>query len=192
MINEMEYKNILGLLSGAMALLAYWVYLKDVFANKTKPHMFSWLIWGLLATTAYFGQVSGKAGAGEWVTGLTALGCLLIFVVAIFKGEKNIKNVDKLLLGVSILSIALLVLAKDKRVSTTLAVVALVIGSFLTAKKAYYKPNEETAKTFALNSIKFVPSIFALSTYSYLTVVYPVSALITNAAIVLVIVGRRK
>lgn len=188
----MHYKTLLGLLSGAIALLAYWIYLKDIFANKTKPHMFSWLIFGLLATTAFFGQVNGKAGAGEWVTGLTALGCLLIFVVAIFKGEKNVKNIDRLLLGLSILSIVLLVLVKDARISTTLAVVALVIGSFLTAKKAYYKPDEETAKTFALNSVKFIPSIFALSTYSYLTVVYPVSALITNAAIVFVIIGRRK
>jgi hypothetical protein len=90
------------------------------------------------------------------------------------------------------LSIVLLVAVKDARVSTTLAVVALVIGSFLTMKKAYYKPGEETAKTFALNSIKFIPSIFALSTYSYLTVAYPVSALLTNAAIVIVIVARRK
>ncbi|HEX4774604.1 MAG TPA: hypothetical protein VH234_03740 [Candidatus Saccharimonadales bacterium] len=188
----MEYKNILGLLSGTMALLAYWIYLKDIFAGKTKPHMFSWLIWGLLASTAYFGQVSGKAGAGEWVTGLTALGCLLIFVVAIFKGDKDIHTIDKLLLAIASLSIILLVAVKDARVSTTLAVVALVIGSFLTMKKAYYKPSEETAKTFALNSIKFIPSIFALSTYRYLTVVYPVAALITNAAIVIVIVGRRK
>lgn len=188
----MEYKNILGLLSGAMALLAYWIYLRDVFANKTKPHAFSWLIWGLLATTAYFGQVSGKAGAGVWVTGLTALGCLLIFVVAIFKGEKDIRRIDKVLLAIASLSVVLLVTVKDARISTTLAIVALVIGSFLTTKKAYHRPNEETAKTFALNSIKFVPSIFALSTYSYLTVAYPVSALITNAAIVVVIVWRRK
>lgn len=188
----MHLKTILGLLSGAMALVAYRVYLKDVFANKTKPHMFSWLIWGLLATSAYFGQVSGKAGAGEWVTGLTALGCLLIFVVAIFKGDKNIHNIDKLLLAISLLSIILLLAIKDDRVSTTLAVVALLIGSFLTMKKAYYKPDQETAKTFALNSIKFVPSIFALSTYNYLTVVYPVAALITNAAIVGVIVSRRR
>jgi hypothetical protein len=97
----------------------------------------------------------------------------------------------KVLLGVSILSVTLLVLVKDDRVSTTLAVIALVIGSFLTMKKAYYKPKEETAKTFALNSIKFVPSLFALSTYSYLTLVYPIAALITNGAIVFVIVTRR-
>jgi len=192
MLNEMEYKNILGLISGAMAVLAYWIYLKDVFANKTTPHTFSWLIWGLLATTAYFGQVTGKAGAGGWVTGITALGCLFIFVVAIFKGEKDIRTIDKILLAIASLSIILLVTVKDARISTTLAIVALVIGSFLTMKKAYYKPNEETAKTFALNSIKFVPSIFALSTYSYLTVAYPVSALITNAAIVIVVLVRRK
>jgi hypothetical protein len=187
----MDYKTLLGLLSGAMALLAYYIYLKDVFANKTRPHMFSWLIWGLLASTAYFGQVSGKAGPGEWVTGLTALGCLLIFVVAIFKGEKDIHKIDKYLLAIASLSIVLLVVVNDDRVSTTLAIVALVIGSFLTTKKAYYKPDEETAKTFALNSIKFVPSIFALSTYSYLTVAYPVSALVTNAVIAIVIVLRR-
>lgn len=192
MLRAMEYKNVLGLISGAMALLAYWIYLKDVFANKTIPHTFSWLIWGLLATTAYFGQVTGKAGAGGWVTGLTALGCLLIFVVAIFKGKKEIRTIDKILLAIASLSIVLLVAVKDARISTTLAILALVIGSFLTMKKAYYKPSQETAKTFALNSIKFIPSIFALSSYSYLTVAYPVSALITNAAIVGVIVMRKE
>ncbi len=188
----MHYKTILGLLSAAMALVAYWFYLKDIFAGKTKPHMFSWLIWALLATVGFFGQVSGAAGAGEWVTGVTAAGCGLIFVVATFKGEKQIARIDKVLLGVAIISIVLLVSVKDTRVSVTLASFALVVGSFLTAKKAYHKPNEETARTFALNSIKFAPAVFALQTYSYLTVVYPLTALITNGIITAVIIVRSR
>lgn len=188
----MQYQTGLGLLSAVLAVAGYWIYIKDIFAGKTKPHMFSWLIWGLLAVVGFVGQVRGKAGAGAWVTGLTAAGCLLIFVIAIFKGEKSIARIDKLLLGLAILAIVLLITVKDARVSTTLASLALVIASFLTMKKAYHKPNEETAQTFALNTIKFVPALFALQTYSYLTVVYPMSALVTNGAVVAVIVVRRR
>lgn len=178
-------------MSAALALIGYLIYVKDIFAGKTKPHMFSWLIWGLLAVVGFFGQVSGNAGAGSWVTGMTAAGCLAIFVIAIFKGESSISSVDKVLLVMAVLAIVLLVTVDDARISTTLASFALVVASFLTIKKLYHKPHEETAQTFVLNTVKFVPALFALQTYSYLTVVYPASALVTNGCVVIAIAVRR-
>jgi hypothetical protein len=188
----MQYKTALGLLSAVLALGAYWFYLKDIVAGKTRPNMFSWLIWGLLAVVAFFGQVKGKAGAGAWVTGITAAFNLLIFLLAIFKGEKSLHKVDKFLLGLAGLAIVLLLIVKDARVSVTLASATTLFAFYLTMKKSYYKPHQETVQTFALNSLKFLPSLFALQTFTYLTAVYPIVAMIANALLAVLIAYRSR
>jgi len=89
-----NYKEYLGFTATAIAFVSYLPYFRDIFANKTKPHAFSWLVWGALTAIGFAGQVAGHAGPGAWVTGFTALICFLIFIAALFKGKKNIVFVD--------------------------------------------------------------------------------------------------
>jgi len=188
----MDYKTVCGLLSVIIGLAAYWFYFRDIFANKTKPHTYSWLIWGLLSAVGFFGQLKGNAGAGAWVLGITTVANLLIFIVAIFKGQRHFSKTDKLMLAVALLAIVLLVSVKDPRFSVTLACGASIVAYYLTIKKSYYKPSEETVRTFALNSLKFAPSLFALQTFSYLTAIYPLTAMLGNAVLVGAIISRRR
>jgi len=58
----MDYKVILGTVAVVMALYSYVPYIKDIFAGKTKPHAFTWLIWGLLTSIAFFGQMADRGG----------------------------------------------------------------------------------------------------------------------------------
>jgi hypothetical protein len=187
-----DSKLLFGVLSIIPAVFAYAFYFKDIFAGKTKPHTFSWLIWGTLAANGFFAQVSARAGIGAWATGLTAIVSLTIFIVALFKGDRKHTLLDWSLLLLALFGFVLLFFVNDKTAALVITLLALTAGFAMTIRKAYARPDQETAKSFALNALKFAPSILALSSFTFLTVAYPFVALLGNAAIAWVIFARRR
>src|SRR5207253_1528641 len=72
----------------------YIPYFRDIIKRKTKPHAFSWFIWGLLTAIAFFAQLTKGGGAGAWVSGFTSLVLLSIAVLALIYGEKDTKIIN--------------------------------------------------------------------------------------------------
>lgn len=132
-----------------------------------------------------------KRHAASWLTGAA---CLAIFGIAIFmtRGtDRGLTRLDWILLSIALISFAMLFVIDDKTVSLCLTLFATLVGFSLTLRKAWYKPREEDPTAFGLNAIKFLPAIFALSTFSFLTVAYPLTAGLANAAVGAVILLRR-
>lgn len=90
----MDLKIFLGLVAVVVGVVGYIPYFRNIFSGKTKPHAFSWLVWGILTTIAFAGQVAGKGGAGTWVTGFTALACFTIVGLSLVKGSRYFPLVD--------------------------------------------------------------------------------------------------
>ena len=86
----MDIKLILALIAIGMTLVGYFFYFRDIFADKTKPHAYSWLVWALLTAIAFAGQLHDNGGAGAYVTGVTAVISFVIFFLAIKRGEKHV------------------------------------------------------------------------------------------------------
>lgn len=42
----MTLKDLLGLLSAFLAVVSYVPYLRSIFVANTRPHAFTWLVWG--------------------------------------------------------------------------------------------------------------------------------------------------
>lgn len=180
-------KLFFGILSIIPGIIAYALYFRNMFSGKTKPHAFSWLIWGLLAGNGFFAQVSAHAGIGAWATGMTSVACLLIFCIAMFRGDTKLTRLDWSLLAMALISFMLLFVIEDKTIALCVTLFATLLGFSMTLKKAWQKPHEEAAMSFGLNALKFLPAIFALSNFSFLTVAYPLTAGLANAAVVAVV-----
>lgn len=86
----------------------------------------------------------------------------------------------------------MLFVIEDKTVALCITLFATLLGFSMTLKKAWIKPHEEKAISFLLNAVKFLPAILALSSFSFLTVAYPLTAGLANAAVVLVVYGRTR
>ena len=183
----MTLKLLLGIVSIAVAVIAYTFYFRDIARGKTKPHAFSWLVWGLLSGIGFLTQVSAHAGIGAWATGMTSAVSLTIACVAFKIGAIKPSRFDWTLLGVAFLSLLLLFVVKSEEGALTLTLLALIAGFTMTIRKASKRPDEETALAFWLNTLKFVPAMFALSHITFLTVAYPLVAAAGNATIALVV-----
>lgn len=187
-----HYKPVLGSIALLVAFVSYVPYIKNIFVGKTKPHAFSWLVWGILNGIAFAGQMHDKGGAGAWSVGLTAAVMFFIFSVSLKRGEKDIRPFDWFCLISALLSLIPWLLTNDPLVSVILITIIDALGFLPTVRKSYKKPHQETLVTFMLSIIKYSLVVIALQKYTAVTVLFPLSLVVMNALFVGMLVIRRK
>lgn len=188
----MDYKVAIAVVSVVMTLVGYAYYFRDIFAGKTKPHAFSWLVWASLTAIAFAGQVSDNAGPGAWITGVTAFVSFIIFFLAIIKGEKDITRSDKLNLIGAAVALGLWFVTSTPLLSIILITIVDFLGFLPTIRKSYHKPHEETLITYLLSGLKFALAILALENYTVVTWLYPASLVVANLLFVAMLKVRRQ
>ncbi|HSX43089.1 MAG TPA: hypothetical protein VLF59_03320 [Candidatus Saccharimonadales bacterium] len=185
-------KTIIGLLPLILGVPSYAHYLYSVYKRKTVPHMYSWLIWAVLAGIGYTAQRSTHAGPGAWNTGFTAIVCFTVFLVSIRYGERRLSRLDLWLLGLAVIAIIMRLLSGNYVATTLLATIAASVGFVLTIKKAYRRPDQENLATFSINALRSLISLFALGAVTFTTFFYPFCMMLANAAVAATILIRKR
>jgi hypothetical protein len=185
-------KELLGVLAIVIGLIGYAPYFRTIFSGQTKPHAFTWLVWGILTAIAFGGQLVGKGGSGAWVTGFTAFISFTIFVLALIKGRRDFPFADWLCLGGCAVALALWAVTSDPLIAIVLITLIDMLAFIPTFRKSYSKPYSEPAFTYTLSGLRFLVALFALQKISAVTVLYPASLVFTNGLFVLMLVVLRK
>jgi len=188
----LNYKIVMGFLSALIGVVSFIPYFRDIFRGHTKPHTFTWLVWGVLTSIAFFVQLVEDGGPGTWITGVSALACFVVAFLAMVKGETHIVLVDGLSLLGAFISLIGWWLTQKPLVAVILISLTDAIGFIPTIRKSYHKPQEETASTFALSGFAFFLSLFALESFSLTTWLYPVSIVVLNTLFVTLLLVRRR
>ncbi|MFI5240778.1 MAG: hypothetical protein ACHQUB_03680 [Candidatus Saccharimonadia bacterium] len=188
----MNVKLFLGITAVIVGLIGYAPYFRNIIIGKTKPHAFSWLVWGILTGIAFVGQITSQGGFGTWVTGFTAFICILIFTFALWKGSKDFPISDWLCLAGAGIALVLWVITKSALTAILLVSIIDALGFIPTFRKSYLRPNEETVFTYIMSGFKFIIGIVALNKLSPVTVIYPCSIIITNLLFVVMVQIRRQ
>jgi hypothetical protein len=183
---------MLGGLSVAIMVVAYAIYLRQAAAHGIRPHPFSWFLWGLVTGVAYLVQVAEHGGAGSWVVGLTALSCFVIGGFSLLRHRWQFHWFDWASVGVGLLVLTYYLAARNATESAVLATTTDVIGYGSTIRKGWAEPERDSATSFALNSAKFVPALFALESRSVATCLYPATLVVMNAFVAVMLLWRRR
>lgn len=128
-------KNIIGLIPVLLAVPSYFLYLKGVTNKKIIPHMYSWLIWSILAMIGFFAQHSSNAGPAAWNTGITAVSCFIVFLFTTKHGERHLTKTDTLLLFIAVIAISARMVTNSFTLATTLTTIAALIGFVLRSER---------------------------------------------------------
>ena len=187
-----DAKQILGLVTVALGVIAYVPYIKDTVKGRTKPHVYTWFVWGLVTLVIFALQLTNGAQAGSWVTLVVGLLSLLICILGLQQGDRDITKSDTCFFVAALCALGLWLLADQAVVSMILLVSIGMLGFVPTVRKSWNRPHTETVSTYALNSIRHFLSFFALSQYSIVTWLFPVSWTIANGLFALSILVRRK
>jgi hypothetical protein len=188
----MDYHFILGVAAVAIGIIGHAPYLYNTVIGKTKPHSFSWLIWGLLAGITFFVQIIKGGGAGAWIQAVIFVLAISIALIGFFKNQiAYVKNIDWFCLMLTLLGIPLWIITNSPLAAIITVSVVTLISIFPTLRKAYYKPHEETATTYITSTFQQTLSILALQIFSLTTSLYSFVWIFSNLTIVSLIFIRR-
>jgi hypothetical protein len=188
----MDQRELLGLIAVGFGVAGYFLYLRNTFLGRTKPHAFSWLLWGLLTGIVFTAQTMNGAGAGAWVTGASCALCILIGFFGLAVDERGFVLFDWVFLLAGLAALLAWFAVKQPTMSIIIVTAVDVIGYASTLRKSYYRPHQETAMSFTLNSLKYMIALLALQSYSIITCLYPAALVIMNGAVAFMIALRRR
>jgi hypothetical protein len=188
----MNYKIIFGLISTVIGVISFFPYLKDIFAKKTKPHIYTWLIWSIIQGVGVVAMIIGGAGAGSWALIIGTIFVFFIFLLSFKYGTKNITKFDTVCLIAAIITIIIWVIQKDPLISVILVCIIDFTGFIFTYKKIYKEPESETISLYFMYALSNMFALLAMNQYTIITSLYTTFLLCANSFCVLLLIVRRK
>lgn len=185
-------KEFLGILAVIITFVGYAPYVLDTIKGKTRPHLFSWFTWGFVTFVIFALQVLGHGGAGTYTTLATAILCSGIFFVGLKNGKRDITKFDTIIFVITLIATGIWIFAKQPVISTILIVTINTLANIPTIRKSWHDPNSETLFTWEMGAVRNFLGLIALSEFSILTWLYPVTNLIINIIESSILIIRRK
>lgn len=189
----MSYHEWAALLSIAVTFAAYGPYVVAIHRGRTRPHVFSWLIWMLSTSVVFLAQLSAAGGAGAWPTGVSAVITLYVTWLAWQRqGDLSITRSDRAFLVAALASLPVWYFTANPLWSVVILSTVDVLGFGPTLRKAWWRPYEESMLFFSLFTVRSALAIVALESRNLTTLLFPVVVLLTCAALCLLLWWRRR
>jgi hypothetical protein len=188
----MDYRVLISILVIVLTFVGYGPYIFDIVKGKTRPHAFTWFAVSLTAFVAYALQVTGGAGVGAWPMLIIAGVCVLVFLLSLWRGTKDIKISDAILLVLSLVALFLWIVVKQPILSVLLITAAEILSFVPTIRKSWKDPYSETLSLYEISMVRHGLSILALEHINILTALYPAAWAVTNVVITVILIMRRR
>lgn len=189
---EVHLKLLFSAIAIALTFIAFIPYIYSIVVGKTKPHVFSWIIWGLTTVIVFFAQLQAGAGIGAWPIGVSGCITLLIaFLAFIKRGDISITKVDWLFFGSALASVPLWYFSSEPLWAVVVLTLVDLLGFGPTMRKAYDCPHQENRLFFTLFLVRNCFAILALEHFSLTTVLFPLSVNMVCCLLLAIISYRR-
>ncbi len=184
-------KHLLSVIAVALTFIAYVPYYRDILKGKTHPHLYSWSLWGVLTILIIALQIKGGAGVAIWPTISVAVLCLGVVFLSYKRSDRDITAMDTAVGVLSLLAMAVWLLANHAELSIVLAVAADLLAFIPTIRKSWNKPYGETLSLYATTTLRFLLVILAIENYTLLSTLWPATWLAGNALFTVFLLVRR-
>lgn len=188
----MEYKIFLGYLALIIEAIAYAIYFVGIYRGKTKPHAFTWLVWGTLNAIGFAAVLISGGESVAVVLGVNALACFSIAAFGFKQHRVIYDKYDWAALSGAFIGIFLWWLTSDPLYAVVLISISDGVGMVPTYRKSYRLPFEENLSSFALGIFYYLLALLALNSFAVTNWLYPAAILIFDSTLVLLIIVRRR
>lgn len=187
-------KETVGAIAVLLTFVGYIPYIVDTLKGKTKPHVYTWFIWGVITLAAYALQVSADAGPGSLVTLAAAVVCLFIAALglSVARSERNIDKIDTFCFVLALVAMSAWLGADQPVTAVILLSVADMIGFVPTIRKSWKHPYQETLFSYEMNTFRFALAIYALESYTLVALLYPLTWILANGLFSIFLIVRRR
>jgi len=187
------YKELLSAVAITLTFIAFFPYIHSILKGRSRPHVFSWIIWGSTTFVVFLAQLADEGGAGAWPTGVSGVITIYVaFLAYAKKSDTRITVTDWLFFLIAMTSLPLWYLTSDPLWAVVILTSVDVIGFAPSFRKAYVHPFDEQLTFFVMMVLRNFIAILALVNYSLTTILFPfVTAIACLLYILMVIVRRR-
>jgi len=176
-----------------LTFIAFVPYIQSILRGRTRPHVFSWVIWGLTTVVVFFAQLADHGGVGAWPVGISGLVTIYIAILAyIRKSDSSITRLDWLFFVLALISLPLWYFAGDPLWAVVVLTMVDLLGFGPTVRKAYFFPNEERLALFAIMAVRNMLVIGALEHYSWTTCLFPAAISAACLLMIVMVLSRRR
>lgn len=189
----MSPKELLSAIAITLTLVAFYPYLRDIIRGTTKPHVFSWVIWGATTLSVFFAQSQAGAGVGAWPIGVSGAVTALIAVIAYARrADVTITRADWAFLSAAASALPLWYVTSDPTAAVVVLTGVDLLGFGPTIRKINGAPYSESLPFFGLFAARNVIVVAALEHYSVATVLFPASIAAACVFLMMLVVYRRR
>jgi hypothetical protein len=189
----MPYKEILSGAAIVLTLVAFVPYIRSIIAGATRPHVFSWVIWGITTFVVFLAQLAGKGGAGAWPIGISgSITIFIAFLAWVKRADITITKTDWSFFLSALSSLPLWYFTSDPLWAVVILTTVDVLGFGPTIRKAYHFPHSESVLFYALFAARNLLVITALERYSATTVLFPAVIAATCMLLMALLTYRRR
>jgi hypothetical protein len=186
------WRDALGLLSVALAILAAIIYIAQTLRGEVRPHPLTWFLFGVLSLTGYWVQRDQGARQGSWVMFAMTIISFLFVAASVARGERRFSWQEWAFVAAAGAVFALYWLTRDANTAAALTTGIDALGYGPTFIRGWSQPRKDSVTSFTLNGVKFVPSLMAMDPISFATSFYPATVMVLNAAVAIMLLMRRR
>ena len=189
----MVYKELLSIIAIALTFIAFFPYIRSIVLGETKPHVFSWVIWGSTTFVVFLAQLEDDGGVGAWPIGVSGVITLFVAALSYFKrADISITKTDWLFFIAAMSALPFWYFTSNPLWAVVILTTVDILGFGPTVRKSYQQPHSESLLFFALFAARNFIVILALENYSLTTVLFPAAVGIACLALIIMLIYRRQ
>lgn len=170
----MASKELLGAAALILTFAAFYPYVRSILRNETRPHLFSWMIWGAGTFVVALAQFADGAGIGAWPIAVSGIITVLVALLALFKSaDTGFTRSDWVFLLLAMSALPLWYFTESPLAAVIVLTIVDLLGFGPSVSKAYKDPYGENALFFALGALRNALVTGALEHYSWATMLFP-------------------
>lgn len=185
-------KQAISVIAVFLTFIAYVPYYRDILKGKTRPHVYSWSLWGLLTVLLVALQIKGEAGSSTWVTASAGLLCGGVVILSLKNGKRDITQSDTLVAILSLIAIGFWWFVNQPIISMILVIIADSLAFIPTVRKSWTQPYSETLSLYVTNAVRFFLALASVQSYTFLSVSWTLFWAVLNALFSLMLIVRRR
>ncbi len=185
--------QLFGILSLIITMIQYIPYCWKTYKGLLRPHVFSYVIWGVGAAIVAAAQWSAGAGPGAWAMSLVALLCFVVVGLSLRGGTTYLTKADVWTFAIAMSAIPIWYFTKNPLFAVIIITVIDIAAFYMIMNKAKLHPNEDSITFYLVAISQYIMSILATDDVNLTTVLNP-AVLIISALIVVwfLFAARRK
>ena len=184
--------EIFAFLAIFVAIMRYATYLRAIYLQQARPHVFTWFNIGLIVSIAAYAQVSLNGGPSTWVLIFIAATCFFIAALALFVGEKNITKSDWFAFCGALLAIPVWIYTEDPVWGIVVIIIIDFLSFYPTIRKSWHDPWGEPPISYFWGGLRYFLTLFAVAPFAIETLAYPFFLMVTEWGFALYVLYRRR